>query len=91
MEVDSLGSQLVSAGNFLTAGYPDPNRKTGWNPPPSQALLDENGGSGWDPPSLQTMVSFEKPQDTFGDSQHGFLGDDQAFIDDSAIDWSYLT
>jgi len=86
-----LGSQLLRAGNFLAVPYPDPNGKTGWQPSMSQALLDENGSSGWEPPSLQTMmVPFGKSQNTFGVAQHGFLGDDQASIAETALDWSSL-
>jgi len=91
MEGDGLGSQLERAGNFMTAPYPDPNGKTDWQPPTWQALLDENGKSGWEPLSLQTMiVPFGKSQNTFGDAQHGFPGDDQAFTDEMALGWSSL-
>jgi hypothetical protein len=72
------------AGSFMNASYSNPNSSTGWQ---AQSI----GSFGWEPPSMQgMMVPFEESQNTFEGEQHGFMRDDQAFMDEMSSNMEFF-
>lgn len=80
MDEDGLG-----AGNFQSTSYSQCSGQSSWQPP-------SIGSFGWEAPSMQSMmVPFEEPQNTFEDEQHGFMRNDQAFIDEMALNLDFFS
>lgn len=81
---DSLGSQLAGRGSFQNASFSSASGQTGWQAP-------SIGSFGWEPSSMQSMmVPFEEQRNSFENEQHGFMRDDQAFIDEMASNLEFF-